>query len=101
MPSKQIWKTRPHREVLPTPPPEIFHQQDLDTDPSQIWKSQQVYETEEREREGKKFTLQMADGEGAQDFFEDVPARKSVDKSGRARLPTLLRVWCPVVGSQC
>jgi len=49
-------------------PLRFFHQQDLDTDPSQIWKSQQ-----------------MADGEGPQDFFEDVPARKSVDKSGRAQ----------------
>ena len=27
----------------------------------------------------------MADGEGAQDFFEDIPARESVDKSGRAQ----------------
>ena len=31
------------------------------------------------------FPHQMANGEGAQDIVEDVPAGKSVDKSGRAQ----------------
>ena len=49
LPTGQIGQARSHREVLPTPPPEVPHQQDLDTDPSQIRESQQVSQTEEME----------------------------------------------------
>ena len=49
LPTGQIRQARSHREMFPTPPSEVSHKQDLDTDPSQIWKSQQVSETKERE----------------------------------------------------
>ena len=49
MPTGEIGQARSHREVLPTSPPEVSHQQDLDTNPSQIWKSQQVSQTEAKE----------------------------------------------------
>jgi len=64
----QIRQARYHREVLPAAAFEIFLQQDVDTNATQIGKSEQV-----------------ARSEGAQDIFENIPAWQPVDQGGRAK----------------